>query len=346
MTTEPKVMKGPNVEVPFDSDKIQFPVLASPKLDGMRLKAMPDGLYSLTHKPQSRDHHAMFSRILAKTLQQDIVLDCELWSPYLKFNEIMRKENLHKCELYVFDMMTKDEWYSGTERPFMDRVDEYQQWIQRHVEPGMKVQAVDQVVLRTPKELEEMFDLCLSRGLEGCVIRPVLSKYKHGRATLNEGLMFKWKKWVTVDGKIVGFKPATRMNKDAPREVDELGHPKAVHSKQHRTETDAIGSIEVELDDGTRFFAVGASAEKMVDFVWPQSQALFASAYLGKMVEVRYQETGTKDKPRMPAITRWRPDKDAVWQIRPTLVEPASPTLEEAFTPPPRSTGRKIFTFD
>ena len=253
----------------------------------------------------------------------------------------MRTENQHKLALYVFDMMSVDEWYGGTERPFLERVDEYQQWIQRHWSDHPDwVQAVDQAMLREPSDLDELYSLCLKRNLEGCVTRPAFSKYKHGRATVNEGLMFKWKKWVTVDAKVIGFKPATVMKEDAPRETNEMGGLKQVHSKEHRVETDEIGSIQVRTLEGVEFFATGS---KDMTVEWPANEAELKAIWMGHWVEVKYQETGTKDKPRMPAILRFRPDLDKNPPKKPLPFQQATTGRSKIWVPEAVKKGTAMF---
>jgi len=301
---EPSVMLAPTKQIPFDSPHIEYPLLGSPKLDGMRIKVMPDGLFSRTHKKQCDRLHLHFRRIVDAAKREDLVFDCELWSTQLAFNEIMTKKNLIRCQLYVFDMMTAAEWYGGTERPFMERFDEYTRWCNKL--NWWRVKALDQTLIRNESELRELFGMCVDANLEGIVVRPAFSCYKHGRCTVNEGLMFKWKQWDTVDAKIVGYKLGTRMIEDAPRRQNPLGFLEYVSSQEFREQTDRISTMEVELESGIRFYA-GWSQSTLLE--WPKTHEEFTKKYLGKMVEVRYHY-GSKDKPRTPAILRLRPDKD------------------------------------
>jgi ATP-dependent DNA ligase len=254
-------MLAPNTAVDFDDAKIKFPVFASVKFDGMRIKIMPctvstcktANIYSRQHRMQCGALHNYFDRLLKLVQSQQIVLDGNLWAPCLTSDEIMsalvKPITQHKLQFQVFDMMTVDEWYNGTEQPFIDRVAEYTSWVKRfcghmltgHLDATRLIEHVDQYYIKTPEGLEEFFTLCIKRGHEGCMVRGVQSKYKHGRGTLNEGTIFKFKKWVTEDAKIVGFKPATRMKSEFLRERDELGVLKPIKKPDQRVPVEAIG---------------------------------------------------------------------------------------------------------
>lgn len=298
-----KVMKAPNEEMSFGDKRLKWPMLGSPKLDGMRLLVTPAGITSLTMKFQPPATQKRFDQVVQLAQKHDCIFDAEMWSDRLPFNEIMQKKNLWKCGIHVFDMMSVDEWDKGTERPFMDRVEEYQYLLRKYPMEGLK--AVDQGLLKGAADLEKLYQMCLNNGLEGVMARPVLSKYKHGRSTLNEASLLKWKKWITVDAKIIGFKQGTRMKENAPRVTNELGSKKQVHKKGDRETTDGVGSIQVQTIDGVSFYAGICKGSNVSLPTW---EGRFA--YMNRWVEIRYQESGTKDKPRLPGIKRWRPDLD------------------------------------
>jgi hypothetical protein len=318
MLKEPQVMKAPNVEVPFDSPHVKYPLYASIKLDGMRIKVMPDGLFSLVHKKQSQALHIWFKDVIEEVKKSDIILDCEVWSPKLKFNQIMSavanpfaylEGQLTLC---VFDTLPASDWYSGKSTPFSHRVDCYRKWVIERLDIWKgRVLPLGQHLMSNHAELLEFYNKVVSDGGEGLITRTPTSLYKHGRATVLEGTMFKWKKWVTVDAQIIGFRQATVMTEDfadSDRGLDELGRPVRSTSKGTRELVEGIGSVEVRLTDGTTVF-VGATKEfgKLEEnkITWDTR-----NNFIGRWVEIRYQESGTVNKPRIPGIVRFRPDKD------------------------------------
>jgi len=316
-------MLAPNQKVGYDFSKIVFPAFGSVKLDGMRAKITPEGIFSRAHKKQNELLHHYFTDLVTLVRDTRMVLDGEIWSPSLSFNEIMsevadpfRTESL---EFHVFDILTVDEWYEGGEAPYMDRVEKYRQWVQRYqeqcLEQGLnatakRVAVVDQTLLRTPRDIQNLFEMCVNAGHEGCMVRSVRGRYKHGRATINEGLIYKFKNWNTVEARIVGFKRATRMKEEVAkgeRTRDVFGFLERSHKKETREYLDAVGSVEVELKDGTRCFVGGGKGDPLN---LTGKTLAECEHWLGKMVEIESLDHGKLNKLRMGQIVRTRPDLD------------------------------------
>jgi len=347
---EPQVMLAPNKEIPFDYEHIQYPVLGSGKLDGMRAIIRDGGIFSRTHIRQNEKLHTYFQHVVNAVHQEGLVLDGEIWSPTLAFNQIMSA--IHKpfvvgvdLQFHVFDIMTEEEWYRGTERPFLDRVQHYTDWVTRRfaaetVPSWNVIQAVDQARITTPEDLEKLMVYALSRGLEGCVIRDPQGQYKHGRATLREGLMYKFKVWETLDAQIIGFEQSTEMIKllESERKRTASGLLKNETSRDKRQLVDAVASVHLQDREGNTFFA-SSGPGKVFDaagLTWATRET-----FKGKWVEVRHQSHGKHKKPRMPSVIRFRPDLEEV------LPKPRKPTDLvdsrglDAFMPPEKGETHK-----
>jgi len=140
------------------------------------------------------------------------------------------------------------------------------------------------------------------------MFRSVMGHYKHGRATLNDKLIYKRKKWVTDDAKIVDFTQGTAMKDEVqsgPRTRDVHGHLERTTAKDTRELVDRIGSIVVQFRDGT---TCGTGFKKDADdegLCWDNRLD-----FLERWVEVKFQKHGMKDKPRLAGIVRYRPDLD------------------------------------
>lgn len=155
-----------------------------------------------------------------------------------------------------------------------------------------------------------MFWMALDRGYEGLIVRSKHKKYKHGRATLREASMWKFKEWVTVDVQIIGFEQATRMTKayrESDRGRNEDGSKARTTARDTRQKIEDYGSIKVRDAEGKQF-CVGISKEASHlrdEITWARRHE-----WVGRWVEIKYQEHGTKDKPRFGRIVRLRPDLD------------------------------------
>jgi ATP-dependent DNA ligase len=325
-----KVMLAPNKAIDFSSDLLKFPYLVSDKMDGMRAITINGEMYSRSMKKLRDGVHEYFLDFLIESEEAGLVFDGELYSTEVPFNKLMSTFSRGGADIpthvryCIFDMMTRDEWLNGTERPFASRVTECHSWLKYHQQrilnafeagghsptlshapPPARAIAVGQSVVECPEELRERFNGAMDRGYEGLIIRDPLGRYKHGRGTLNEGLIYKFKEWVTVDAKIIGYNRSTRMKKeyaDSDRGKDELGRTKRTSAKDTREEIDGIGSIIVRSSDGVEF---ACGTDKDCDFTisWDTRDD-----FLDKYVEVRFMRHGVKDKPRFAGITRLRTD--------------------------------------
>lgn len=314
-----KPMLAPNTSIKFDSKHITYPMYCSPKLDGMRLIVYGGLIFSRTGKLQCTQLQNHLVDLCQYSMKHDLVFDGEYWSPHLKFNEIMSavttpNKFIHSPVFYGFDCMSVRDWDHESEPPFCERYDQLKQ----HLRVGNigKTALIEHDIVRNKEEARDAFENSIAGGCEGIMLRHYLSQYKHGRATLKQGTLFKFKPWSTIDGVIVGYEQGTVMVPEGvTRERDEQGHLKPVHKKAHRKATDTIGAVVIMDDAGRTFKAVGGKDGILhsTGLQWGNRKN-----YLGKWVEVKYMAHGTYKKPRHAQIVRWRPDRDDIYAQDPS----------------------------
>lgn len=299
-------MLAPNEAIPFDSEFLKFPLLVSDKLDGMRCLIFPDGAYSRNMKLLRSGMQDHLEPLISRAKALNVVFDGELYIHGIKFGPIM--SNITNGEIppppnllfYGFDCVFANQW-GGSPHPFRIR----QEHLNAYLYAARSTEILEQREVRNAAQLEEEYDNSLARGYEGIIARDPDGRYKHNRGTLKEGLIFKFKEWVTEDAQIIGYEQATRMKteiREGERTRDVFGHLERSHKQDTREVYEGIGSILVRLRDGTetgcgiaRGVSLGITWANRLDFV-------------GKWVEIRYMKHGAKDKPRFAGITRFRPD--------------------------------------
>lgn len=311
-----KLMLAPNTAVtPSELCNVEYPMLASYKLDGFRAICAGGDLSSRRWRDYGLHVKKHFYDAITACRTGNFVLDGELYSTEHGFNELQSMlsktvtgEKLPpSVKFFVFDGMTVPEWNDGCLRTFDERLN----FITHKVHTlGLtdKVQVLDQVLLNDHSEAEKLFSKAIELGYEGLILKNPDGLYKHNRATANENSMFKMKAENTVDGVLIGYTTMKRMNEefaaDENREREATGELKRTYKQEHLQETDEIGSFEVRLADGTTFRAM---VEKGVDLGLTKHNV---ESKLGRHVEVVYMDHGVKDKPRFPRIRRWREDLD------------------------------------
>lgn len=272
-----------------DLAKIRYPVLATPKLDGIRCLIRSDGAYSRKLK-----------QIPNRYIQEKLKglpngLDGELLVPGKTFNgvssAVMSEDGEPAFRYYVFDIVS--------EKPYSERMVELR---------AMKLPAFCRKI--TPKTITNEEELLayekeiLSYGDEGVMIRSMNSPYKQGRSSEREGYLLKLKRFQDSEASILGFDELLHNQNEAT--VDELGHTKRSHHKAGKVAAGVLGSFRVkDIKTGVEFsVSTGMTAEERATY-WLQKETL-----IGKLIKYKYQEVGAKDLPRFPTFLGFRSADD------------------------------------
>jgi len=309
---------------------IRYPIFASLKFDGVRFLIFDGKMLSRRMEPLHPATVKRFQQVIDWAEESDVCLDGEVWSPDLKFNQIQtalaRPSENDGLKLYIFDILKIPEWHSTKSwkdadadehlTPFSQRVVHYTEWCKWHDPKEEFLVPVEQHTCLNPEQVTEQMKSVKESGGEGLMLKNPTSYYVHSRTTATQNLFWKLKFWNECNAKIVGFKQGQTLTEEARENNTErsaLGNLKRGHRKGDRVEVDKVGSVEVEVTDGqafskgTRCF-VGFTEEAYdlrTDITWENKEK-----FLGKHVDIVYQEHGAKNKPRMGRIMRLRPDLD------------------------------------
>lgn len=304
------VMKGPNEIVPFNHPAINYPQFVSTKFDGFRcLNLCGERLLSPALKDfpnlQIPEHIHQF---LLYCHTHRIVTDGEIWSPLLTFQELQsivrsfNKDIPDTVGYYVFDMMTESEWDNGNEKTFVKRYIDCQQMLTgfRHVIP------VTQQLVNNATEATEMFQSHIDVGEEGIILRQPAAQYKHGRTTLNQDGMWKFKEFQTHDAIIVSVEEQMMLKQGVERTRDSLGHLERRYEQDLYEPAGLVGAFVIE-HEGKQF---KIKPGKGHDNAWKRDKWFHRDTLIGKHIEFKYMPHGTMDNPRIGSLVRFRPDKD------------------------------------
>jgi len=296
-----KPMKAPH-RIPTVID-LKFPMFASKKLDGIRCLVNVNGdkkICSSSGKaiPNLQIRHRFENR----NIGNNSILDGELWSPTLPFNEIMsivmsknKPIDGTFIGLYLFDCLTKQEWENTVKRSFLRRYN----YMKRNCS-GDYIHVLNQVEIQNYTQLKALFDQEIAGGGEGIIVRSLQGYYKHGRCTFREHNMFKLKQFEKAEGIIIGYSPLTRMLKGTFRERNILGELKNILRQEDRYEEEALGALLVRIKGGIRVsLGTGLSLAQRYS-LWQEKEEL-----LGRWVEFKHMPYGAKDKPRFPRFVRF-----------------------------------------
>lgn len=294
---------------PDEIDRLKFPLLATPKLDGIRCLVLGGRALSRKLKLIPNLHiQAQISRYLPDGLDGELML-----SKGDTFGDIssavMSVDGEPKFRYHVFDYVTPG---CGLDEPYANRVAKLKHWYKRDVDAPF-VRLVEPKLIKTPTELEKYEWKTIAEGFEGVCLRTPESPYKCGRSTVNEGWLVALKRFVDAEAVIIGFEEQEENLNEAKR--DEVGSLKRSSHKAGKRGKGTLGAFVCKPaeDDGSfrltsETFRIGAGrglTDVVRQEIWDNR-----AAYLGKLIKFRYQEHGMKDKPRIPVFLGFRDARD------------------------------------
>ena len=308
------VMKGPNEIVSFDHPYIHYPQYASQKYDGFRLLNLcGEHLLSPALKPFPNIRLSSHLRTLFQQCQNErLVTDGEIWSPKLSFNELQSIVRSQNAEIpdhvgyYIFDMLTEEEWNNGTEPMFAKRYTEYRGRLAGHEH----IVTVEQRFITDWQEAGRCFDAALDAGQEGIILRSQSAKYKHGRCTLKQDGMWKFKEFATQDGVIIDIEQQMKLKEGVTRTTNAIGHLERRYEQDLYEPASKAGAFVVEMN-GQRFKVKPGKGmnDPEKERIW-KDFAMYPEKWRGKYIEFKSMTHGAKDKPRIGSLVRFRPDLD------------------------------------
>lgn len=170
-------------------DGIQFPVLASRKIDGLRYVARKDGGWTRNGKKYVSVPH--IDKILKPLFDAhpDWIVDSEIYNqdiPFEKIVSLVKKtkpvaqdlvESEKVCNLYIFDGVTDD-----VTADFETRFAEIRKEIGRLIGNDSHLKFVENEKVNNHDELMKLHDQYVSEGWEGLMVRRIGSAYENKRS--------------------------------------------------------------------------------------------------------------------------------------------------------------------
>lgn len=279
-----------------DISKVQYPVLVSPKLDGIRC-IIKDGV------ALSRSLKLIPNRHIQKILGKFELngLDGEIMIEGEDFNgvqsAVMSEDGEPNFTYHVFDSF-------NLEDAFFQRFDLVKRRIAAWaLSPFMPIlRLVPHLLAANQEELLAYESQFVKMGYEGLMVRSLNGPYKHGRSTLKEGSLLKLKRFKDAEATITGF--VERMHNTNEATKNELGHTERSSFKSGMVPTNSLGALIVQFNDKELEIGTGFNEEQRVN-LWKTREDL-----LGKLVKFKYQDLSKYGVPRFPVYLGMRDERD------------------------------------
>lgn len=295
-------MKGQQLE---DLSKVQFPVYASPKIDGFRCVL---GEYPLTSR-LSRFPNEHFHQSLSGILPHLHLLDSEVVVGHRRGPGVLQstssgltsRAGRPSFTLWVFDAVSERLLTSG----FEDRHAAAARIVADLNRPDIRI--LRHRLIDNLSDLEEYLTEKLELGFEGIMIRSVDGPYKQGKATVREGHLLKIKPFEDAEGRITGWFEEQENTNEAKREA--TGKLKRSSAKEGKVGKARLGGFTlVDCKTGVDVRVGGGFTKEQRIRLWPIREQL-----RGELVTYKKQTMGEKDKPRHPGFVdfvHFRPEWD------------------------------------
>lgn len=290
---------APMLAVKAELEKVQYPILASPKFDGVRV-VTKYGAGALCRSLLSvPNEHIRMQLEAFPDLDGEVVVG----PPTAKdvFNRtqsgVMTEEGFPDFRFYVFDHL------GMSEQPFWKRLAQVRL---RAADFPPWIVPVEHATIHNEDQLQEYVEGCFAAGYEGAMLRAIDGPYKYGRSTLKQGWLLKVKNFVDAEAVVVGFEEL--MVNDNPPTINALGLQERSSHKANLRPGGVLGTLQCEMDwNGKRVqFGIGTG------FSAAQRQAYWEhrNQLRGLLVMFKYQKEGSKDAPRIPVFKGFRDGRD------------------------------------
>jgi DNA ligase 1 len=270
---------------------LPFPVLATPKLDGIRCLKIGGKALTRSFKPISN----RFAREWIEANLPDGV-DGELMLRGGTFNQttsaIGARDGQPDFVFHIFDFVDE-----STELPYAERMKRLDA-----LPESTRIVKVMPVWIRNAAELATYEEECLAAGYEGVMVRTPHSPYKCGRSTEREAWLLKIKRF--EDAEAVVLEPYEGMTNQNVAELDAFGRTKRSLAQAGMIGRGELGGFIVRhLSTGVEFRLGYNHVVGGIDRVtlWMKREVL-----VGKVVKFSHQPSGAKEAPRFPKFIGFR----------------------------------------
>ena len=293
---------------------IQYPMMASVKLDGIRCVFLKGKMVTRSLKPiPNKQLQQKYIPLKNYTEKYGLIIDGELYSHELTFQEIthyvMTKDLSKKGETLpvglkfcAFDMIKDDNYKEEFETRY-NNLQEDPVMSQLRALPYY-VDIVNNIIVDSPNDLIAIYNRAKEQDYEGLIVRSPYGRYKRGRLVFGSGDGYKFKPYRTFDGEIIEVLQATSVKDGAESKINELGRSVTSKKKDDRIPIKMASGFRVNYEDTTLKVTLALTKPEKIE-IWRRRKN-----YIGKHIEYKGMLVGAKNVPRHPVMIRFRKDKD------------------------------------
>jgi len=272
--------------------KLRYPLLLSPKIDGIR--GVTKNAIMMSRKfielpsLQVQDELTRFEHADGEIVEGNIS-DINVYNRTQ--SHVMSVSKPGRLSFNVFDY-THPDWLH---KPFYKRLE----MVRELLPQDARYRYVEHHHVDREDELLEYENRALEMGFEGIMMRDPVGHYKCGRGTYLQGLIYKLKRFEDGEGIIIDI--YEKLNNNNVAEKDALGHTKRSHHQANKAGAGMAGGFIVSFEGQELDVAPGSFTHEELKYIWQNKHI-----YLNRMLKIRFMRHGMKDKPRFLRALGWR----------------------------------------
>lgn len=306
-------MFKPHLACDADETKLKFPLIAMPKIDGVRGLNVNGDFVGRSLKPHGNTYiRSLYSGQALSGIDGELST-LPINHPDLcriTTGDVNRYEGEPDVMLNAFDLIN-----SKTEGlPYEERILALEELVYTHLPPRIRiVESHDITCLEELYSLEESF---LDMGFEGIILRDPNARHKSGRSTAKSNGYLRIKRFIEEDALVVGIVEGNENKNEAKK--NELGRTERSSHQENLVPNGMIGALicrvskdvvyrdELILSEGQEI-TVSAGALNHV-----QRKYFFENPdkIVGQIIKFKMFPKGVKDKPRFPTFHSFRATSD------------------------------------
>jgi DNA ligase-1 len=286
-------------EIAVDQLKLlSYPVIASPKLDGIRGLVHAEGLKSRSMKLlPNKFIRSKLERPELVGLDGELIVGARSGDGVMSRAQsgVMSQDGEPDFIYWVFDIFTEPT-ISFTSRQAILR-EKYGNDEDDVRYPYVRV--LDHCMLHNVEEVLAYEEKCLGDGYEGIMLRFPGGGYKYGRSTFNQQILIKMKRFTDDEAVIAGFEELYRNQNE--QVINPMGLAKRSSHNAGMIPGGTLGKFILHHPKWGDFSCGSGLDDATRAQVWANKEK-----YLGKQVSFKYQAYGSQDKPRIPIFKGFR----------------------------------------
>lgn len=285
---------------------IKFPVLASPKIDGVRCRIHHGVAMSRSWKPfPNRYIQEYFAH---QGMLEGLDGELAVGNPWDKnlmqqtTSGVMSEDGEPNFTFWVFDFYTKPKL--PFELRYLDLQNGFASFEKEERPFLSQVKLLPHLLIRNDEEFVAYEAEHVAKGYEGVMYRSLDGIYKEGRSTSREGILVKIKRFKDSEATIVDFKEFMHNANELKR--DAYGHAKRSSHQENKIAMNMLGAFECIDNHSQQPVSIGTG------FTAAQRQEFWLNraSLIGKTVKYKFFNHGIKEAPRHPVFIGFRDRRD------------------------------------